>query len=635
MKKTTKITLITTGVATLAIACIFVGVLANGKQDDVSACQHDYAMTVTQAATCAQAGEKTYTCNKCGEERKEEIGKLPHTEQTIEGIEATCEGYGWTAGKQCVECKEVLTPQLLIPALGHSLELYEAKAATCLSVGWNKYEVCQRTGCTYTTYEEIAELGHDYDVNDVCKRCDYVKPPNHVHSYDIITVTQATCEEDGEKTYTCLCGEKRKETILAVGHNWDMGRITKKASCGVQGERTYTCANCNGERIEYLTALQHSYTSKVTTEATCTTSGIRTYTCSNCFGYYEEMIAALGHSYDNGKITVQVGCETNGVKTYTCGNCGDTYTNTIPARGHSYDNGTETATLTCTTDGKTVYHCNSCGKNKEETKTAMGHTWSNGVCSVCDDSILIGELTTIRGAQLSVVKEERPIIGFGISVDEGYAETLSENQEIGAYVMEYEKVKVLANKSSTTDWASMVEGVFVAVNEKCTRVEFRNIPYEKINTQYVAVHVVKTTLPSGKAIYQYASNAYTDVVKDGVGARSVAYLASCTLNDEAMNGGAASEETINGCKKYIDESADLARGLSAPVYDGSTYKVVGHTKVGDNSYFLTFENGIYEGIAIWLGTGRFYASDYLTLDLTGAQTVTLYMAGNAYDITVE
>lgn len=47
-------------------------------------------------------------------------------------------------------------------ALGHDLIHHDAQAATCEEAGWNAYDTCSR--CEYSTYEEIAALGHDYSV---------------------------------------------------------------------------------------------------------------------------------------------------------------------------------------------------------------------------------------------------------------------------------------------------------------------------------------------------------------------------------------------------------------------------------------------------------------------------------------
>ena len=45
-----------------------------------------------------------------------------------------------------------------VPALGHDEVFHEAREVSCTDVGWNDYITCNR--CDYTTYEEIAPLGH-------------------------------------------------------------------------------------------------------------------------------------------------------------------------------------------------------------------------------------------------------------------------------------------------------------------------------------------------------------------------------------------------------------------------------------------------------------------------------------------
>ena len=50
-------------------------------------------------------------------------------------------------------------------------------------------------------------------------------PEEHTHVWnDGEITTPATCETDGEKTYSCECGETRKETISAMGHDYANNR---------------------------------------------------------------------------------------------------------------------------------------------------------------------------------------------------------------------------------------------------------------------------------------------------------------------------------------------------------------------------------------------------------------------------
>ena len=83
---------------------------------------------------------------------------------------ATCTENG-TETRSCTICNAAETRQ--IDALGHDLEHHDAKAPTCTEPGWEAYDTCSR--CDYTSYKEIAELGHSYE-KGVCTRCQAIDP---------------------------------------------------------------------------------------------------------------------------------------------------------------------------------------------------------------------------------------------------------------------------------------------------------------------------------------------------------------------------------------------------------------------------------------------------------------------------
>ena len=69
----------------------------------------------------------------------------------------------------------------------------------------------------------------------------------HVHKYTSEVTTKMTCETDGVRVYTCLCGDTYDETIKATGHNYEaMTPSLEKedAKC------TFCCINC-GDKYEY------------------------------------------------------------------------------------------------------------------------------------------------------------------------------------------------------------------------------------------------------------------------------------------------------------------------------------------------------------------------------------------------
>ncbi len=76
----------------------------------------------------------------------------------------TCSEQG--CKKFVCECGNFYTEEIAV--LTHVLVLKGSEAATCTQFGWNAYEYCEN--CSYTTYEEIFALGHNF-VNGICVRC--------------------------------------------------------------------------------------------------------------------------------------------------------------------------------------------------------------------------------------------------------------------------------------------------------------------------------------------------------------------------------------------------------------------------------------------------------------------------------
>lgn len=229
----------------------------------------------------------------------------------------------------------------------------------------------------------------------------YEKTTAHTHDYKE-TVKEATCTEDGVKTFTCKCGDSYTERIPAKGHSYT--ETVQDSTCDKEGTRTYTCT-CGDSYTEVIPVKGHSYNA-VVTAPTCTSEGYTTYTCAVCGdSYTADKQVMSAHSYKDGictvcgaadpdyvpevhehaySVTVQdADCIHEGVKTYTC-SCGDTYTETILAKGHSYKS--KVTAPTCTTGGYTTYTCSVCGSSYTDNQLpANGHTYVNGTCTVCKE----------------------------------------------------------------------------------------------------------------------------------------------------------------------------------------------------------------------------------------------------------
>lgn len=109
----------------------------------------------------------------------------------------------------------------------------------------------------------------------------------HVHDYKEEITKEPTCTEEGEKTYTCECGDSYTEKIPAKGHHFEDG----------------ICTDCGEKDPDYH---KHDYVEEITKEPTCTEEGEKTYTCE-CGDSYTEKIPMTEHHYGDDDICTDCG----------------------------------------------------------------------------------------------------------------------------------------------------------------------------------------------------------------------------------------------------------------------------------------------------------------------------------------
>ncbi len=73
-------------------------------------------------------------------------------------------------------------------------------------------------------------------------------------------------------------------------HEYDDGEITKEATCSEEGEKTYTCSLCGETKAEELDKKEHVYKEDVKEEPTFEEEGEKIFTCENCGYSYTEPI---------------------------------------------------------------------------------------------------------------------------------------------------------------------------------------------------------------------------------------------------------------------------------------------------------------------------------------------------------
>ncbi len=84
----------------------------------------------------------------------------------------------------------------------------------------------------------------------------------HEHSYVEAIVTDATCEADGEKSFTCECGDTYTEVIKAMGHVFETYTSNNDATYLADGTETAKCNGCDvtDTRTAERSMLTYTYT---------------------------------------------------------------------------------------------------------------------------------------------------------------------------------------------------------------------------------------------------------------------------------------------------------------------------------------------------------------------------------------
>ena len=119
---------------------------------------------------------------------------------------------------------------------------------------------------------------------------------SHTHSYKDV-VTAPTCTAKGYTTHTCACGDSYVDTYVdALGHDLKDDAAVA-ATCTTAGTAAGKhCTRCDyKEGMETIAALGHAWDEgKVTKEATETTQGSMTYTCTRCPATKRDILPASG-----------------------------------------------------------------------------------------------------------------------------------------------------------------------------------------------------------------------------------------------------------------------------------------------------------------------------------------------------
>ncbi len=103
---------------------------------------------VTTQPTCTAEGVKTFTCSDCKATKTEAIPTLPHTEVIDEAVAPSCTETGWTEGKHCSVCNEVLVARAPLDAPGHT-PVYSANSDKTHTITCENCDYAETVACEY------------------------------------------------------------------------------------------------------------------------------------------------------------------------------------------------------------------------------------------------------------------------------------------------------------------------------------------------------------------------------------------------------------------------------------------------------------------------------------------------------
>ena len=125
-----------------------------------------------------------------------DCSEVGHTEEEIPAVVPTCTEKGYTAGKKCSVCGEILVEPQEKDALGHIDEDVEAVAPTCTKKGHTAGKICSRCKEVLEGVEELDKVAH-----------------NPVTDYAVEATTEKTGLTEGSHCSVCGYVIKRQEVV--------------------------------------------------------------------------------------------------------------------------------------------------------------------------------------------------------------------------------------------------------------------------------------------------------------------------------------------------------------------------------------------------------------------------------------
>ena len=564
--------------------------------------------TVITPATCTTDGEKSFTCDKCGQASTGVIPATGHKLTVKDHKDATCNEKGYDV-QVCSVCNEEIRTELEIDLNAHKYDEGKVIEPTCSRDGYTVYTcavcgntkreniiphkehvmedivvpaTCQIQGytrhqcknCDYTYYDTYTDpLEHDYEATVkapactergytvyTCKNCGYTYTDNYVgasgHKYTK-KVVKPTCVSRGYTENICdVCGnEYVSDYKSATGHTYK--RTVKDPTCTEEGYTLLTCENCDYEtKSDIRRAKGHNYEETIT-ESTCTTKGFITYTCTDCGDSYKGKETDLApHKWDKGTVTKQATYLSKGTIEYKCADCDAKYTEEIPMSG-------QTALSDCTVTlsyHKTAYD----GKEKTPKITVKN---SNGIVSEEDYTVTYADNVNAGNAKVIITAKTGDVSIKG-KVEKGF--TIAKAKQSVSAASTDEQIHV---KTSTEIQADGIGDISL----KTSTPDLVDINETTVTGKKAGLALIKVTV-SGDANHEEAST----MVAVGVNENHV--IEQMIENQKTLENGDVEYDEVQRCTLCEEEisrttrflknikSCEVKLAASTYIYDGKEVK---------------------------------------------------------------
>lgn len=148
-------------------------------------------------------------------------------------------------------------PSKTVYELGESLDLNGLKVNIITADGAKISQNGKDLTVSHTVLNTEGKQKITIKYNELTADFEVTVNSKHVHKFgDWKTEKEATCSVEGKMYRECECKERETKVIPKLSHDWDEGKVIKKATEQTAGIMEYTCTVCGQTKNEELAKLQ-------------------------------------------------------------------------------------------------------------------------------------------------------------------------------------------------------------------------------------------------------------------------------------------------------------------------------------------------------------------------------------------